>query len=124
MSWLSVFLWLSAGLWLLVAGLAAWSAVEVVRFDKNNCLYWALPRWVQRASEGEPAYLVIRLTFIKWGFLHFLSGRYDPETDQIVVTSYRPPAGHVKTRFAPTFRGRVVGGDAPPSVDRQSKSDL
>jgi hypothetical protein len=81
---------------------------------KNNCLCWALPRFLTRAKHGEETYLIFRASRVRWGFFHVLIGKLDPETGQIVVSSYKPPDGHQKTGFAPTFKGDVVDGDKPP----------
>ena len=78
---------------------------------RSNCLQYALPRWLSRVRAGEETYLIFRIS-------------RDPETDQIAVTSYKPPPEHVKSGFAPTFHGQVVSGDAPPHNDRQSNLDL
>lgn len=91
---------------------------------RSNCLQYALPRWLSRVRAGEETYLIFRISRVRWGFFHCLLGRYDPETDQIAVTSYKPPPEHVKSGFAPTFHGQVVSGDAPPHNDRQSNLDL
>lgn len=91
-----------------------WVVLDSIRFaGKNNCLFWAVPRWLVRAIQGQEAYLVLRLSFIRWGFLHCLLGRYDHSTGQVALSSYKPPPGHRKTRFAPTFIGKVVHGDTP-----------
>lgn len=81
---------------------------------RNNCLCWALPRFLTRARAGEETYLIFRVSRVRWGFFHVLLGRLDQETGQIVVSSYKPPPGHVKTGFAPKFKGEVVDGDNPP----------
>lgn len=82
---------------------------------KSNCVFYALPRWlrevVRKQPPGEETYLIIRRSRIRWGFFHLLHGKLDPETNKIEVTSYKPPVGHKKTRFAPTFEGTVVHGD-------------
>ena len=81
---------------------------------RTNCLCWALPRFLTRAKAGDETYLIFRASRVRCGFFHVLLGRLDPETGQIVVSSYKPPAGHVKTGFAPKFKGDVVDGDKPP----------
>jgi len=83
---------------------------------RSNCLCWALPRFLTRAKAGEETYLIFRVSRVRWGFFHVLLGQLDPETGQIVVSSYKPPAGHVKTGFAPKFKGDVVDGDKPPGL--------
>lgn len=82
---------------------------------RSNCLCYALPRWLTRARAGEETYLIFRVSRVRWGFFHVLLGRLDQETGQIVVSSYKPPPGHVKTGFAPKFKGEVVDGDKPPT---------
>lgn len=78
---------------------------------KSNCLFFALPRWLEKAPPGEEYYLVIRRSRIPWGVFHMLLGRLDPVTGQLALTSYKPPPGHKKTGFQPTFNGKVVEGD-------------
>lgn len=105
---------LSALLYVALFVLLLWIVVDVIRFgDKNNCILWAVPRWLLLAIQGYDAYLILRLSFIRWGFFHCLLGRYDVVTGQLAMKSYKPPPGHRKTRFAPTFRGKVVHGDTP-----------
>ncbi len=77
----------------------------------NNCICWALPRWIKRGAAGEETYLIFRLSRIRWGFFHCLLGVRDPATGQIAVKSYKPPSGHVKHKPAPIFNGSVVDGD-------------
>lgn len=91
---------------------------------RSNCLRYALPRWLSLARAGEETYLIFRVSRVRWGFFHCLLGRYDPNTDQIAVTSFKPPAGHTKTRPALIFDGAVVNGDAPSDTDLKSKLDL
>lgn len=80
---------------------------------RSNCVIYALTQWLRKAVPGEEDYLVIRRSRVRWGVFHMLHGTLDPETGQIKVTSYKPPDGHAKTRFAPFFEGRVREGDTP-----------
>lgn len=108
------FVWLSAALYIALFALVLWVLVDVIRFgDKNNCIFWAVPRWLLLAIQGYDAYLILRLSFIRWGFFHCLLGRYDVVTGQLAMRSYKPPPGHRKTRFAPMFHGKEVDGDTP-----------
>ena len=94
--------------------LLLWIVLDSIRFaEQSNCIFWAMPRWLAQAIRGREAYLVLRLSFIRWGFLHCLLGRFDHATGQVALTSYKPPPGHRKTRFSPTFCGTVVHGDTP-----------
>lgn len=81
--------------------------------SRSNCLIYALTAWLRAAPPGEESYLVLRRSRVRWGILHALHGRLDESTGQIVVSSYKPPPGHVKTKVAPLFDGSVVGGDKP-----------
>jgi len=82
---------------------------------KSNCVFWALPKFLQRAKPGEETYLIFRRSRIAWGFFHCLLGRLNPLTGEIQVESYKPPAGHKKTKPAPVFEGVVIKGDADTS---------
>ena len=96
--------------WVLVAVFVLWCVFEAVRHNKSNCVFWALPRWVRRASDGHASYLVIRLSFIPWGFFHCLLGEVDKETGQLALRSLKPKSGK-KEGFAPLFHGEVTHGD-------------
>jgi len=80
---------------------------------RSNCVIYALTEWLRKKPPGKESYLVIRRSRIRWGILHMLHGTLDPTTDQIKVTSYKPPPGHEKTGFEPTFEGTVRDGDLP-----------
>lgn len=82
-----------------------------MRIGKSNCLFYALPRWLKAAPPGEEYYLVIRRSRVPWGMFHMFLGKLDPQTGKLDLTSYKPPPGHHKTGFQPTFDGKVVEGD-------------
>lgn len=97
--------------WALLLFVFLWSLLDAIRMDKNNCMYWAVPRFLQRARAGEETYLVLRYSRMPYGLLHCLLGKLNPETGELVLTSYKPPAGHAKRRPALIFKGSVVQGD-------------
>lgn len=107
MSYISVFDLIVLGLGLGVL------LIEMLQNGKSNCILWAAPRWLRRGIAGEETYLCFRITRVKYGVLHCLLGERDPTRYRLNMTSYRPPPGHVKTGFAPVFKGDVVTGDAP-----------
>ncbi len=79
----------------------------------SNCISYALKRWFPKAKPGQERYLIFRRSRLDWGFFHALYGELDPETNQIRVTSYKPPEGHVKAGVAFTFEGAAREGDLP-----------
>ena len=79
---------------------------------RSNCLIFALTAWLRPAPPGEETYLLVRRSRVRWGGIHALHGRLDPETGQVAVSSYKPNAAE-KRGLAVVFKGREVEGDAP-----------
>lgn len=83
---------------------------------RSNCLVYALREWLRPSPPGGESYLLVRRSRINWGFVHFLSGRLDPRTNQIAVTSYVPDVEEGKARGGPWFFGAPKAGDWPTAL--------
>lgn len=78
---------------------------------KSNCLFWAVPKWIQRGVAGEEPYICFRWCRVPYGIFHCLLGDWDPTRYRIRMTSYKPIGNQNKTGFEPVFHGHVVEGD-------------
>lgn len=78
---------------------------------KSNCLFWAVPKCIQRGIAGQETYLCFRVSRVPYGVFHCLLGDRDPTRIRINMVSYKPIGNQNKAGFEPVFHGQVIEGD-------------